>query len=131
MTLSTITRTIAFATALASSSLALAAQIDMNADANDVAIKGYDTVSYFSKAKPVKESTKYTATCGYFFKCGYCKNGPGTDESKSTRHPFILFHPAGHSARLLKHRLYTGSAWSLWSGIPNTKSRPPRRTRPA
>ena len=28
-----------------------------------------------------------------------------------------LFHPAGHSARLLKHRLYTGSAWSLWSGL--------------
>lgn len=62
MKLSTIAKTVAFATAVASSSLTLAAQIDMNADANDIAIKGYDTVSYFSTGKPVQGSTKFTAT---------------------------------------------------------------------
>lgn len=62
MKFSSITKTLAFATAFAGSSLTLAAQIDMNADINDVAIKGYDTVSYFSNGKPVKGSSKYTAS---------------------------------------------------------------------
>ena len=61
MKFSTIAKSIAFATAIAGSSLSLAASIDMNADVNDVAIKGYDTVSYFN-GKPKKGSTKYTAT---------------------------------------------------------------------
>jgi YHS domain-containing protein len=62
MKISTIAKTIALATAVAGSSLSMAAQIDMNADANDIAIKGYDTVSYFAKGKPVKGSAKFTAT---------------------------------------------------------------------
>ena len=35
-----------------------AADIDMNADANDVAIKGYDPVAYFTVAQPKKGSTR-------------------------------------------------------------------------
>lgn len=62
MKLSTIAKSIAFAAAIASSSFAFAAQIDMNADANDIAIKGYDTVSYFTAGSPVKGSSHYTAT---------------------------------------------------------------------
>jgi YHS domain-containing protein len=39
-----------------------AADIDMNADANDVAIKGYDPVAYFTVAQPKKGSPRYSAT---------------------------------------------------------------------
>lgn len=42
--------------------LAYAANIDMNADTNDIAIKGYDTVAYFNAGKAVKGSAVYTAT---------------------------------------------------------------------
>lgn len=42
--------------------LAYAANIDMNADTNDIAIKGYDTVAYFNAGKAVKGSVVYTAT---------------------------------------------------------------------
>lgn len=34
----------------------------MNADKNDVAISGYDTVAYFTKGKAVEGTHKYTAT---------------------------------------------------------------------
>lgn len=44
------------------SSLTFAANIDMNADENDIAISGYDTVSYFTKGQPTQGSSKYTAT---------------------------------------------------------------------
>lgn len=47
---------------LAVSSLSFAADIDMNADANDLAIKGYDTVAYFTEKKPVLGSAEFTAT---------------------------------------------------------------------
>jgi YHS domain-containing protein len=47
---------------LALSSLTFAADIDMSADANDVAISGYDTVSYFTDSKPLHGSSQYTAT---------------------------------------------------------------------
>jgi YHS domain-containing protein len=47
---------------LALSSLTFAADIDMSADANDVAISGYDTVSYFIDSKPLHGSSQYTAT---------------------------------------------------------------------
>jgi len=33
----------------------------VNANQNDLATKGYDSVSYFTKGKPTKGSTKYTA----------------------------------------------------------------------
>lgn len=62
MKFKSIAQRIAFVSALAGSSLTFAAQIDMNADTNDIAIKGYDTVSYFTNGKPVMGSTKYTAT---------------------------------------------------------------------
>lgn len=39
-----------------------AADIDANADANDLAIKGYDTVSYFTKSTATKGSAQYSAT---------------------------------------------------------------------
>lgn len=41
---------------------AYAADIDTNADKNDLAIEGYDTVAYFTKGKPVKGSPEYSAT---------------------------------------------------------------------
>ena len=44
------------------SSVAFAVNIDMSADANDVAIGGYDTVSYFTDSQPVLGSSKYSAT---------------------------------------------------------------------
>jgi YHS domain-containing protein len=39
-----------------------AADIDISADKNDLAIKGYDPVAYFTKSKPTIGSQKYTAT---------------------------------------------------------------------
>lgn len=39
-----------------------AADIDANANANDLAIKGYDTVAYFTKGQPTKGSDQYAAT---------------------------------------------------------------------
>lgn len=42
--------------------LTSAANIDMNADINDLAIKGYDPVSYFIDKKPKQGSGKYAAT---------------------------------------------------------------------
>lgn len=62
MKLSNIAKSIAFAAAISSSAFTFAADVGMNADANDIAIKGYDTVSYFTKGKPVKGSESYTAT---------------------------------------------------------------------
>ena len=47
---------------LIASSFSFAADIDMNADANDLAIKGYDPVSYFSSSAPKLGSSLYTAT---------------------------------------------------------------------
>ncbi|WDE02484.1 YHS domain-containing (seleno)protein [Thalassomonas actiniarum] len=44
------------------SSLSFAADIDMNADANDLAIKGYDPVSYYTMSAPKMGSADYTAT---------------------------------------------------------------------
>ena len=62
MKLSNLAKSIAFAAAIASSAFAFGADVGMNADANDIAIKGYDTVSYFTAGKPVKGSGQYTAT---------------------------------------------------------------------
>lgn len=41
---------------------AFAADIDVNANANDVAIQGYDPVAYFTDAKPTPGSADFTAT---------------------------------------------------------------------
>ncbi|GAB3482773.1 YHS domain-containing (seleno)protein [Marinomonas epiphytica] len=48
--------------ALFASAASFAADIDANADANDLAIKGYDTVAYFTMEKPVLGSPEYTST---------------------------------------------------------------------
>ncbi len=44
------------------SQITFAANIDMNADANDITLRGYDTVAYFKQNKPVKGSNKFSAT---------------------------------------------------------------------
>lgn len=62
MKLSTFAKTLVISTTMAASSFALAADIDANADANDIAIKGYDTVAYFTQGKPVMGSNKFTAS---------------------------------------------------------------------
>lgn len=62
MKLSKVFKSLAAVSALAVSGLTFAANIDMNANANDIAIKGYDTVSYFTKGMPVQGSAKYSAT---------------------------------------------------------------------
>ena len=41
---------------------AFAADIDVNANLNDVAIQGYDPVAYFTDAEPTKGSAEYSAT---------------------------------------------------------------------
>lgn len=57
-----VLKTLTAASAIAMSSLTFAADIGVNADKNDLAISGYDAVSYFKKGKPSKGSSKYTAT---------------------------------------------------------------------
>lgn len=61
MKLSTVFKSTLASTVLLASSLSFAANIEVNANANDLAIKGYDTVSYFTKGAPTKGSDKYTA----------------------------------------------------------------------
>ncbi len=45
-----------------SGSIAFAADKDMNVDANDVAVHGYDPVAYFTAGEPTHGSSQYTAT---------------------------------------------------------------------
>ena len=47
---------------LAFAGLSFAADSDANADANDIALHGYDTVAYFTKNEPTKGTAKFTAT---------------------------------------------------------------------
>lgn len=61
MRLSTLLKTTFTTSALLVSSLSFAANVEVNANGNDLALKGYDTVSYFTKGKPTKGSDKYTA----------------------------------------------------------------------
>ncbi len=61
MRLSSFVKTTFATSALMVSSLSFAANIEVNASANDLALKGYDTVSYFTKGSPTKGSDKYTA----------------------------------------------------------------------
>ena len=49
-----IFRTTIMALGLAFGGASMAADLDMNADSNDVAIHGYDPVAYFSKGQPVQ-----------------------------------------------------------------------------
>ncbi|MEL0659534.1 YHS domain-containing (seleno)protein [Psychromonas arctica] len=61
MKLSSLIKSTLVSTALLASSFAFAANIEVNANDNDLAIKGYDTVSYFTEGTPTKGSDKYTA----------------------------------------------------------------------
>jgi YHS domain-containing protein len=61
MKLSTLIRTTFATSTLLVSSLSFAANIEVNANGNDLALKGYDTVSYFTKGAPTKGSNKFTA----------------------------------------------------------------------
>ncbi len=58
---SNIVKSIALSVAMVFAGVAMAADKDMNADANDVAISGYDTVAYFNKNMPVQGNDKFTA----------------------------------------------------------------------
>ncbi len=60
--LKTSLKTLVAASALAISGSLFAADIDINADKNDVALHGYDAVSYFTVGKPTEGSFEYTAT---------------------------------------------------------------------
>lgn len=60
MTLSNIIKSTLVTSALFVSSLSFAANIEVNANDNDLAINGYDTVSYFTKGSPTKGSNKFT-----------------------------------------------------------------------
>ncbi|WP_293136654.1 YHS domain-containing (seleno)protein [Moritella sp.] len=61
MKLSTFVKSTFMTTALVASSLTFAANIEVNANSNDIAISGYDTVSYFTKGTPTKGSNNFTA----------------------------------------------------------------------
>ena len=58
----TTLKTLIAGSILAASSLSFAADIDMNADVNDLAIQGYDPVSYFTKLQPQIGHANFTAT---------------------------------------------------------------------
>lgn len=57
-----IITTTAATLALTLSAASFAADIDMNANGNDLAIQGYDPVAYFTNEKPTKGSNDFTAT---------------------------------------------------------------------
>lgn len=61
MKLRTLVKATLASSALLVSSLSFAANIEVNANTNDLAIKGYDAVAYFTKGAPTKGSDKYTA----------------------------------------------------------------------
>lgn len=59
---SKIAKSIVLSLAMVFAGATFAADKDMNADANDIAISGYDTVAYFTKNMPVAGSDQFTAT---------------------------------------------------------------------
>mgnify|MGYP000671533518 CR=1 FL=1 len=61
MKFSTLIKSTFATSALLASSLSFASNIEVNANGNDLAIKGYDTVSYFTKGAPTKGSDEFTA----------------------------------------------------------------------
>ncbi|MEM0912461.1 MAG: YHS domain-containing (seleno)protein [Pseudomonadota bacterium] len=62
MKISKVFKALALVITVSYSALSIAADIDVNANNNDVAIKGYDTVSYFTDNQALKGNSKYTAT---------------------------------------------------------------------
>lgn len=61
MKLLTLIKTAAFASTIAFSAFTFAADIDVNANENDLAIQGYDTVAYFTANKALKGNSNFTA----------------------------------------------------------------------
>ena len=61
MSISSFVKTAIVTSTLLVSSLSFAANIEVNANDNDLAIQGYDSVSYFTKGAPTKGSDKYTS----------------------------------------------------------------------
>ena len=57
-----ILKTTTVTTLLAIAASSFAADIDISADENDLAIKGFDPVAYFTESQPTKGSKEYTAT---------------------------------------------------------------------
>jgi len=62
MKMLTIIKSVTVAASLLIGSFSFAADIDVNAGVNDVALHGYDAVAYFTESKATKGSHKYTAT---------------------------------------------------------------------
>lgn len=62
MKLSTIFKSISVAAAFTVSSLAFAVENNINVNDNDLAIHGYDPVSYFTQSKATKGNSNYSAT---------------------------------------------------------------------
>jgi YHS domain-containing protein len=62
MNFKTILKASAIASTLLLSTFTFASDIDVNANANDLAIQGYDTVAYFTEGQPVQGSSEFTAT---------------------------------------------------------------------
>ncbi|WP_395339270.1 YHS domain-containing (seleno)protein [Ningiella sp. W23] len=62
MNFTTVLKAAALGATLAISTFTFAADIDVNANANDLAIQGYDTVSYFTDGAPVLGNANFTAT---------------------------------------------------------------------
>lgn len=61
MNIASLIKSTLVTSALLVSSFSFAANIEVNANDNDIAIKGYDTVSYFTKGGPTKGSNEFTA----------------------------------------------------------------------
>ena len=62
MKFSTFAKSTFVALSLMGSAFTYAADVDMNANANDVAIGGYDTVAYFTAGKAQPGTSDFTAT---------------------------------------------------------------------
>ena len=62
MNITSLIKSVIIAATLAISSVSFAADIDVSTNANDLAIHGYDAVSYFTDSKATKGKQKYTAT---------------------------------------------------------------------
>lgn len=58
----TLIKSVSVAAAMTVSSLAFAVDNNINVTQNDLAIHGYDPISYFTKGQPTKGSAKYSAT---------------------------------------------------------------------
>ena len=85
MALLTVFKRFAAVIAVALSAGSFAADVRINADGNDLAIHGYDAVSYFSESGPAKGSPQYSASYGnaiYHFSSESNRDAFRTDPAK-------------------------------------------------